>query len=110
MGGPFIALEMCTNGNPISAQKAEEIGLIDEIIDTKNHTNELDNLKEKTISFARTIAGKSFSHLIVSKLICETMDDFFFDQAKNMALKKKMVAPAKIADVIRRSMELSFEE
>lgn len=108
--GPFIALEMCTSGKTISAQKAEQIGLIDEIIEVKNNANEVHFLKEKSTSFAKMISGRSFSHLIVSKVVCETMDDFFFDQAKSMALKKKMLAPAKIADVIRESIKLPFEE
>merc|ERR1719352_1393615 len=54
--GPFIALEMCTKGNTISAQKAEQIGLIDEIIKVKDEANEVHILKETTISFAKVIA------------------------------------------------------
>jgi 3-hydroxyacyl-CoA dehydrogenase len=108
--GPFIALEMCTKGDPISAQKAEQIGLIDQIINVNQHRSEVRILKERAIIFAQTIAGKTFAHLKVSKMFCETMDDFFFEQAKNMALKKKMLAPAKIVDIIRASAKMSFEK
>ncbi|WP_271079569.1 3-hydroxyacyl-CoA dehydrogenase NAD-binding domain-containing protein [Aurantiacibacter sp. MUD61] len=100
------ALPIIVTGNPISAKKAEEIGLVDKIVAPEN-------LREEAIAFAREMAGRD-SHPVSSQRTdkIDSHDPGVFDafRAKHGRRLKGLEAPQKCIEAVKLSTELPYEE
>ncbi|MGB7406164.1 MAG: 3-hydroxyacyl-CoA dehydrogenase NAD-binding domain-containing protein [Pacificimonas sp.] len=106
--GAEQALTMCALGNPISAKKAHETGLVDEIAPE-------DGLALAALAFARKVAAKD-DHPVSSarsdKLPDVAQADAIFDEfkTKNGRRMRGFDAPAANMRCVRAAIELPYEE
>ncbi|MFB0610747.1 3-hydroxyacyl-CoA dehydrogenase NAD-binding domain-containing protein [Aurantiacibacter poecillastricola] len=100
------ALPIIVTGNPISAKKAEAIGLIDRIV-------EPEKLREEAIAFAREVAGKD-DHPISSQRTdrINDHDPGVFDafREKHGRRLKGLEAPQKCIEAVKLATEVPYEE
>lgn len=105
--GPEAAVKFMVTGDPISAEKARDSGLIDEVADDP---------VEKAIAIARSMAESGASVGKVSdddsKLEATRSDPSAFEETAAALLKrsKGLKAPAAIVDAVRRTLTLPPEE
>lgn len=105
--GPEAAVKFMVTGDPISADKARDSGLIDEVADDP---------VEKAIAIARSMAESGASVSKVSaddtKLEAAKSDPSAFEEVAAALLKrsKGLKAPAAIVDAVRRTLTLPPEE
>lgn len=104
--GVAKAIEMCAEGNPISAQEALELGLVDRLIEG--------DLLADAIVFAREIAGTPApkTRERKDKLSIPTQSASVFAAAREKARAKQrgMMAPLAAIDAVEAATRLSFEE
>ena len=106
LAGVAKAVEMCYEGNPISAADAMKFGIVDKIIGG--------DLLSGAVAFAREVAGKP------ARKTRERTDKFgsaadnaaAIDAARKNARAKfrNMIAPLAAIDAVEASTKLSFEE
>lgn len=100
------ALPIIVTGNPISAKKAEAIGLLDRIVAPES-------LREEAIAFAREVAGRS-EHPVSSQRSdkVDQHDPGAFDafREKNARRLKGLDAPVKCIEAVKLSTELPYKE
>ncbi len=102
--GVEAALEMIAKGDPISAEKAESLGLVDELV-------EADKLRQAAIAFARArIAdGPRRTGARTDKLSADA--DVFHDFAKANARRfRGMDAPQACIEAVKAATEKPLEE
>ena len=80
------AVEMMTTGNPIPAEKAKELGLVDEIAQG--------DLLDSAVNFSKTIIGKPFRRVRDLKAKLEGDPKAFFEQAREQVKKASRGYPA----------------
>lgn len=80
------AVEMMTTGNPIPAEKAKQLGLIDEVAQG--------DLLESALAFAKTILGKPLRRVRDLPARIEGDPKAFFDQAREQVKKASRGYPA----------------
>jgi 3-hydroxyacyl-CoA dehydrogenase len=106
LAGPQAALEVCTSGNPVSAVRARDLGVIDRIIEG--------DLVDGAIAFAREVlaSGICDRHLAErSDQLADVDPQLFADFRKKNARKwRGLLAPWKIVDCIEAACRLSFDE
>jgi len=104
--GVAKALEMCAEGNPIPAQDALKIGLVDRLIEG--------DLLAGALTFARDIAGKAIlkTRGRNDKLGTVEQNAPFFANARDKSRTKQrgMMAPLDAIDAVEAATKLSFEE
>jgi 3-hydroxyacyl-CoA dehydrogenase len=104
--GVAKAVEMCAAGNPIRAEQAAQIGLIDRIV--------RGNLLEGAIRFAREVAGRPGPKARdrSDKLGTPQANAPIFTAARESAQKKQrgMTAPLAAIDAVEAATKLPFEE
>jgi 3-hydroxyacyl-CoA dehydrogenase len=100
------ALEMCVEGNPITAQEALKLGLVDRLIE--------DNLLTGAIAFARQIEGEPApkTRELGNKLGALEQNAPLFTAARERARAKQrgMTAPLAAIDAVEAATKLPFEE
>ncbi|KLE33965.1 3-hydroxyacyl-CoA dehydrogenase NAD-binding domain-containing protein [Aurantiacibacter luteus] len=100
------ALPIIVTGNPVSAQKAEEIGLVDRIVAPEA-------LREEAIAFAREVAGRA-EHPVSSRRTdrIEGSDPAVFDQfrARHARRLQGLDAPAKCIEAVELATRLPYDE
>ncbi|MGB3167330.1 MAG: 3-hydroxyacyl-CoA dehydrogenase NAD-binding domain-containing protein [Alteraurantiacibacter sp.] len=100
------ALPIIVTGNPISAKKAEEIGLVDRIVAPEN-------LREEAIAFAREVAGRS-DHPVSSQRTdrIDNHDPGVFDafREKHGRRIKGLDAPEKCIEAVKLATELPYDK
>jgi 3-hydroxyacyl-CoA dehydrogenase len=104
--GVAKAVEMCANGNPISAREAAALGLIDQLIEG--------NLAAEAVTFARGVASqparktRERTEKLGSAAECAPI----FAAARDLAHKKQrgLMAPLAAIDAVEAATRLSFEE
>ena len=100
------AVEMCADGNPIRAEEAAEIGLIDRIIQG--------DLLEGAIRFAREVSGRPGPRTRErnNKLGTPETNAAIFKASRELARKKQrgMLAPLAAIDAVEAATRLSFEQ
>jgi 3-hydroxyacyl-CoA dehydrogenase len=100
------ALEMCVEGNPITAQEAQKLGLVDRLIE--------DNLLTGAIAFARQIEGEPApkTRELDNKLGALEQNAPLFTAARERARAKQrgMTAPLAAIDAVEAATKLPFEE
>jgi 3-hydroxyacyl-CoA dehydrogenase len=104
--GVAKAVEMCANGDPVKAEEAFKLGLIDRIIEG--------DLLEGAVRFAVEIAGRPprKTRDIEGKLGTPEQSAPIFAAAREAARKRQrgMMAPLAAIDAVEAATKLSFEE
>ena len=104
--GVAKAVEMCTDGKPISAREAASLGLIDKLIDG--------DLLAGALSFAREVASQPAPKTRERSQKLGTAEENapIFTAARDTVRKKQrgMKAPLAAIDAIEAGTRLSFEE
>jgi 3-hydroxyacyl-CoA dehydrogenase len=101
--GIETAIELITSGKPISAKKAEGLGLLDHIIE--------DDLVSEGVAFLRSALAQDLPQPLSARSI-EQKDDAFWDEASDSVKKKAKgeAAPLAALNSIRSASELTFAE
>ena len=106
LAGVTKALEMCVSGNPINAEEALKLGIIDRIIEG--------DLLPGALAFAREVAGKAALRTRErnEKLGSAAENAVIFSVARETAAKKQrgLLAPAKAIDAVEAATKIPFEE
>jgi 3-hydroxyacyl-CoA dehydrogenase len=104
--GVAKAVEMCTEGKPVSAHEAVALGLIDRLVDG--------DLLSGAVAFAREVAGKPVpkTRERAEKLGTATENAAILVAARHAAGKKQrgMKAPQAAIDSVEAATKLPFEE
>jgi 3-hydroxyacyl-CoA dehydrogenase len=106
LAGVAKAVEMCAEGNPISAQEALKWGIVDRLIEG--------DLLAGALAFAREIAGKPAPKTRErnDKLGAPAQNASIFAAARETARKKlrNLKVPLAAIDAVEAATKLSFEE
>jgi 3-hydroxyacyl-CoA dehydrogenase len=106
LAGVAKAVEMCSEGNPISAEQAFEAGIVDKLIEGELLTG--------AIAFAGEVSGKPFPKTRErnSRLGKPEQNAPIFAAARENVRKKQrgMMAPLAAIDAVEAATKLSFEE
>jgi 3-hydroxyacyl-CoA dehydrogenase len=106
LAGAAKAVEMCTTGNPVTAEEALKFGVIDKIIEG--------DLLAGAVAFAREVAGKPAPKTRErnSKLGNSAEDSAVFASARDNAATKQrdLKAPLAAIDAIEAATTMSFAE
>jgi 3-hydroxyacyl-CoA dehydrogenase len=104
--GVVKAVEMCAEGNPISAQEANQLGLVDRLIEA--------DLLSGAVAFAHEVTAKPMvkTRERDDKLKIPGQDGLVFDSAREKARTRQrgMKAPLAAIDAVEASTKMSFEE
>ncbi len=104
LAGVAKAVEMCAFGEPISAEEALALGIVDRIIEG--------DLLTGAVVFAREVAGRPALKTRERNQKLGVVDAALFDAARDRARKTMRGQPAPLAaiDVVEASTTLSFDE
>jgi 3-hydroxyacyl-CoA dehydrogenase len=106
LAGVAKAVQMCAEGNPISAQEALKWGIIDRLIEG--------DLLAGAVAFAREIAGKPVPKTRErnDKLGTPVQNASIFAAARETARKRQrgLMAPLKAIDAVEAATRLPFDE
>jgi 3-hydroxyacyl-CoA dehydrogenase len=106
LAGVAAAVEMCTDGKPVSAEKALALGIIDKLVDG--------DLLAGAIAFAREVASKPAPKTRErnGKLGTPEQNAPIFAAARENARKKQrgLLAPVAAIDAVEAATKLPFEE
>ncbi|HEX8838476.1 MAG TPA: enoyl-CoA hydratase-related protein, partial [Candidatus Acidoferrum sp.] len=106
LAGIAKAVEMCSEGNPIAAQEAFELGIIDKLIEG--------DLLTGAIAFAREIVARPAPKTRErnNKLGTREEHALIFTAARENARKKQrgLMAPLAAIDAVEAATKLSFDE
>ena len=106
LAGVAAAVEMCTDGKPVSAEKALALGIIDKLVDG--------DLLAGAIAFAREVASKPTPKTRErnGKLGTPEQNAPIFAAARENARKKQrgLLAPVAAIDAVEAATKLPFEE
>ncbi|PAX09762.1 3-hydroxyacyl-CoA dehydrogenase NAD-binding domain-containing protein [Sphingomonas lenta] len=102
VAGVRLALEMCATGNPISAKRAQEAGLVDRIVGE-------DSLAADAISYAREVVGRPIPRASERSVSPEpeTVEAFRRENAKRF---RGFDAPAANIACVEKATQVPFEE
>ena len=106
LAGVAKAVEMCSEGNPIGAEDAQQLGLIDKLIDG--------DLLTGAIAFANEIAGQPVTKTRErnNKLGSSEQNALILAASRENARKKHrgLIAPLAAIDAMEAASKLPFEE
>jgi 3-hydroxyacyl-CoA dehydrogenase len=106
LAGVTKAVEMCVGGNPINAEEALKLGIIDRIIEG--------DLLPGALAFAHEVAGRAAPRTRKrnEKLASAAENAVIFSAARETAAKKQrgLLAPAKAIDAVEAATKMPFEE
>jgi len=106
LAGVAKAVEMCVSGNPINAEEALKLGIVDRSIEG--------DLLAGALAFAREVAGKTplKTRERDGKLGNAAENALIFSNAREAAAKKLrgLLAPARAIDAVEAATKLPFEE
>ncbi|WP_421594015.1 3-hydroxyacyl-CoA dehydrogenase NAD-binding domain-containing protein [Shinella sp. M27] len=101
--GAAAAVDLVTGGSPLSAKKAEGLGLIDAVIDG--------DLRAGAVAFAERIAEKSLPQPISRRAVPAIEAGFWESAEKAVAAKaKREIAPLRALASIRKACETDFTD
>lgn len=101
--GAAAAVDLVTGGSPLSAKKAEDLGLVDAIIDRDLHAG--------SIAFAESIAERSLPQPISRRVVPAVEAGFWESAEKAVAARaKREIAPLRALASIRKACETDFAE
>jgi 3-hydroxyacyl-CoA dehydrogenase len=106
LAGVSKAVEMCVSGNPVNADEALKLGLVERIIEG--------DLLAGALVFAREVAGKPAPKTRErnERLRNAAENTLIFSAARETAAKKQrgLLAPARAIDAVEAATKLPFEE
>ena len=104
LAGVAKALEMCAFGEPITAQEALALGMVDRLIEG--------DLLHGAVEYAREVAGKHLPKTRERSIAPGEKEPALFVSAREQARKTKrgQTAPLAAIDAVEASARLSFEE
>jgi 3-hydroxyacyl-CoA dehydrogenase len=104
IAGVQAALDMIVSGTPIAVQKAQSMGIIDEVTDG--------DLKTAAMAFAKRVIDEKRPARKVSALKAKVDSPTVFeDYAKSIARKSRgFIAPFKCIEAVKAAVELPFAE
>jgi 3-hydroxyacyl-CoA dehydrogenase len=106
LAGVSKAVEMCASGNPVNADEALKLGIVDRIIEG--------DLLAGALAFAREVAGKPAPKTRErnEKLGNAGENALIFSAARETAAKKQrgLLAPARAIDAVEAATKMAFEE
>ena len=106
LAGVAKAVEMCMSGNPVNAEEALKLGIVDRIING--------DLLAGAVAFARGVAGKPApkTRERIERLGSAAENALIFSAARETAAKKQrgLLAPARAIDAVEAATMMPFEE
>jgi len=106
LAGVSKAVDMCTDGKPVSADEALRVGIVDQLIEG--------DLLTGAVAFTRGIAGKPAAKTRErnEKLSTAAQNEPIFAAARDAVRRKQrgLIAPLAAIDAIEAATKLSFEE
>ncbi len=106
LAGVAKAVEMCAEGNPVKAEDAARLGILDGMV--------RGDLVAEAITFAREVAGKSIpkTRERTEKLGDASQNAAIFAAARETARKKQrnLIAPLAAIDAVEAATQLPFDE
>src|SRR6202166_1017578 len=106
LAGVAKAVEMCISGNPVNAEEALKLGIVDRIVEG--------DLLAGAIAFAREVAGKPAPKTRErdEKLGNTTENALIFSAARETAVKKQrgLLAPVRAIDAVEAATKMPFED
>jgi 3-hydroxyacyl-CoA dehydrogenase len=106
LAGVVKAVEMCVSGNPVNAEEALKLGIVDRIVEG--------DLLSGALAFAREVAGKTTpkTRERKDKLGSATENAPIFSAARESSAKKQrgLLAPVKAIDAVEAATKMPFEE
>jgi 3-hydroxyacyl-CoA dehydrogenase len=99
--GPVAAVDLVTSGSPVGAKKAQELGLVDAVIDG--------DLRSGALAFADDVAGKPLRSPLSDRALPAVEAGFWENAEKAVAAKaKREIAPLRALASVRRASETDF--
>ena len=106
LAGVAKAVEMCVSGNPVGAEEALKLGIVDRLIEG--------DLLSGALAFAREVAGKPAPKTRErNEKLGNTVENApIFSAARETAARKQkgLLAPAKAIDAVEAATKMPFEE
>ncbi|MBT8102127.1 MAG: enoyl-CoA hydratase/isomerase family protein [Gammaproteobacteria bacterium] len=104
LAGVEAALDLMTSGNPIGASRAQELGMIDNIVDG--------DLREEAIAWARELVEQGAAVRKSSEQAVPEFDASLFGNYRATLAKRArgQLAPQKIVDCVEAATNRSFAE
>lgn len=104
LAGAMAALDLITSGNPVDAERAASLGLIDHLVDG--------DLRDAALEWCRHLVAKKASRRKTSELRVESVSDgVLADYRARLARRARgQVAPQKIIECIEAAMTLPFPD
>jgi 3-hydroxyacyl-CoA dehydrogenase len=102
LAGVEAALELMTTGTPVSAARAKELGLIDEIVDG--------DLREAALNYARKLIDSGAPVRRTSEIDAPVYGDFEALRATVARRARGQVAPLAIVDCVEAATKMSFTD
>jgi 3-hydroxyacyl-CoA dehydrogenase len=106
LAGVAAAVEMCTEGMPVSANRALELGIVDRVING--------DLLTGAVAFAREVAGKAAPKTRErnDKIGTPEQNRLIFSAARDTARKKQrgQMAPLAAIDAVEAATKLPFDQ
>jgi 3-hydroxyacyl-CoA dehydrogenase len=106
LAGVAKAVEMCVSGNPVNAEEALKLGIVDRIVEG--------DLLAGAIAFAREVTGKPAPKTRErdEKLGNATENALIFSAARETAAKKQrgLLAPVRAIDAVEAATKMPFED
>src|ERR1700720_3193385 len=106
LAGVSKAVEMCVSGNPVNAEEALKLGIVDRIVEG--------DLLAGAIAFAREVTGKPAPKTRErdEKLGNATENALIFSAARETAAKKQrgLLAPVRAIDAVEAATKMPFED
>jgi 3-hydroxyacyl-CoA dehydrogenase len=102
--GVMPALDLMTGGNPVNAERAASLGLVDHVIEG--------DLREGALAWCGELVAKNAPRRRTSELRVETIGDGVLAEYRAKLAKKArgQIAPQKIVDCIEAAMTQPFPE
>jgi 3-hydroxyacyl-CoA dehydrogenase len=102
--GAQAALDIIISGNPIGAEQAASLGLVDHVVDGE--------LVESALAWCRGLLGNGAARRVTSELPVESLPDGALAEYRSTLARRArgQVAPQKIVDCVEVSFTQSFAE
>lgn len=104
LAGARAALDLITSGNPVDAEQAASLGLVDHLVEG--------DLREAAMAWCGELIAKSAPRRKSSEIRIETISDGILAEYRSKLAKRArgQVAPLKIVDCVEAAMTLPFPQ
>jgi 3-hydroxyacyl-CoA dehydrogenase len=112
LAGAQVALQMCTDGKPVPASKAQAAGMIDEIADVPTNSANTDALVQRAIAFAKEKAAnvrRTREIPISSEAAAQGLAACIAARASLAKTARGLRAPYAVVDAIEAGLQRGFD-